>query len=259
MTRVHVAVRLAAFLAVVIAIVVVAATVGLPSAAQLRGTLAPLGWWAGVGFAALYAALSLSPLPKTVFTLAAGATFGVAEGLASVLAGALLGAVSGFYLGRALGRDAVHQLIGMRLDRLDELLARRGFSAVLVARLVPVVPFTALNYAAGLTAVRFRDFLLATFFGILPATAAYVTIGAYGLRPGSWPLWAAIGALAALTAAGAVAGCRRRRHVLPAPGAAGTPPDGHVPDLATMTYNEKTRPVTAALSPDPLPPYLEIP
>lgn len=233
MTRVHAAVRLAAFLAVVIAIVVIAATVGLPSPAQLRGAFAPLGWWAGVGFAVLYAALSLSPLPKTVFTLAAGATFGVAEGLTSVLAGAMLGAVAGFYLGRALGRDAVHQLIGIRLDRLDQLLARRGFSAVLVARLMPVVPFTAVNYAAGLTAVRFRDFLLATFVGMLPATAAYVTIGAYGQRPGAWPLWAAIGALATLTTAGAVAGWRRRHRVLPS--VAATPPDGHVPDLAKMT------------------------
>lgn len=216
MTRVQVAVRLAAFVAVVIAIVVIAATVGLPSAAQLRGTFAPMGWWAGVGFAALYAAVSLSPLPKTVFTLAAGALFGVAEGLTSVLAGAMLGAVAAFYLGRALGRDAMHQLIGMRLDRFDELLARRGFATVLVARLVPVVPFTAVNYAAGLTAVRFQDFLLATVVGILPATAAYVTIGAYGRRPGAWPLWAAIGTLAALTAAGALAGWRRRHHVVPA-------------------------------------------
>lgn len=217
MTRLQVAVRLAVFVAVVIAVVIIAATVGLPTAAQLRARFDPMGWWAGIGFAALYAVVSLSPLPKTVFTLAAGTLFGVAEGLTSVLAGATAGAIAAFCLGRGLGREAVHRLTGMRLDRFDDLLMRRGLAAVLVARLVPVVPFTTVNYAAGLTTIRFRDFLTGTVVGMVPATAAYVTIGAYGGRPGEWPLWAAIGTLAALTVAGAVAGWwRRRHHVVPA-------------------------------------------
>lgn len=210
MTLAQIVARLAGLVAVVAVVAVTAATIGLPSAAQLRATFAGMGWWAGAGFAVLYAAVALSPLPKTVFTLAAGALFGVAEGLPAVLAGATAGAVAAFYLSRVLGRDAVRRLTGVRLNRFDDLLARSGLTAVLVARLVPVVPFTAVNYVAGLTAVRLRDFLLGTVVGIVPATTAYVTIGAYGGRPGSWPVWAAVATLMGLTAVGAAAGWRRR-------------------------------------------------
>jgi uncharacterized membrane protein YdjX (TVP38/TMEM64 family) len=147
-----------------------------------------------------------------VFTLAAGALFGLGEGLLVVAAGAMAGASTAFWLGRFLGRDAVHRLTGLRVGRFDEQQARRGLVAVQVARLVPVMPFTAVNYVAGLTALRARDFLLGTVIGILPATTAYVTVGTYGGQPGSWPLWAAVATLTVLTEAGVGAGWWRRRH-----------------------------------------------
>lgn len=74
--------------------------------------------------------------------------------------GATVGAVAAFYLGRLLGRDAVQHFTGARLQTLDRYLARRGFWAVLAARLVPIVPFNALNYLSGLTAVRASSYLL---------------------------------------------------------------------------------------------------
>ena len=76
--------------------------IGVPSLAQLRASFAGLGWWAGAGYAAVYAAASLSPLPKSVFTLAAGAVFGLAQGLIVVVVGACAGAVLAFYLARTL-------------------------------------------------------------------------------------------------------------------------------------------------------------
>ena len=71
------------------AALLVADVVGMPNAAQLRARFAGLGWWAGLGYAVIYAVATLSPLPKSVFTLAAGAVFGLAEGLIVVVAGAL--------------------------------------------------------------------------------------------------------------------------------------------------------------------------
>ena len=202
--------RLVAFGGFIFVAGVVALTVGVPSTQQLRTTVAGWGWWAEVAFAGLYAVVTLTPLPKTVFTLAAGAVLGLGGGLPAVVVGALVGALAAFFLGRALGREGVRRFTGARIDRLDDLLERRGLAAVLAARLVPVVPFTAMNYVAGLTSLRLRDFVVGTALGILPATTAYVTIGAYGSAPGTWPVLVSVGGLVLLTAAGAVAAWRRR-------------------------------------------------
>ncbi|MGI8680774.1 MAG: TVP38/TMEM64 family protein, partial [Mycobacteriales bacterium] len=180
----------------------------------LRRQYAGTGLFGALGFALLYALLSLLPLPATVFTLAAGAVFGVARGLPIVVLGATLGATAAFYLGRVLGRDAVQHFTGARLQTLDRYLARRGFWAVLAARLVPIVPFTALNYLSGLTAVRAPSYLIATILGILPGTTAYVAVGAYGDQPGSLPFLTALGTLLLLTVVGVTV---TRRHREPEP------------------------------------------
>lgn len=206
--------RAAGICVLVAAVVLVAVTVGLPDRSQLRAEFGSLGVGAGFAFAGLYAAVSLSPLPKTVFTLAAGALFGLAEGLIVVLAGATVGAVAAFSLARLLGRDLVVRLVDARGARgalFDAALRRHGGRTILIARLIPVVPFTAVNYLSGVTAVRPRDFVLGTAVGIVPATAAYVTVGAYGSRPGSWPVVAALAGLALLTGAGLLTVLVRRR------------------------------------------------
>jgi uncharacterized membrane protein YdjX (TVP38/TMEM64 family) len=146
-----------------------------------------------------------------VLSAAAGFVFGVVEGVGLVLLAALLGALAGFALGRVLGREAVERMTGTRVARVDALLSRRGAMAVLGTRLIPVLPFTAINYVAGLTAVRIGDYVLGTAIGIIPGTIAYVALGAYGTSPGSWPFLAAVLALVALTAGGAAAVHRYRR------------------------------------------------
>ncbi|MEO6503090.1 MAG: TVP38/TMEM64 family protein [Jatrophihabitantaceae bacterium] len=192
--------------------VLLAYLIGIPDLTQLQARFAGRGWWAGVGYAVVYSAATLSPLPKSVFTLAAGAVFGLAEGLIVVVAGSCAGAVLAFHLARGIGRDGLRRLTGVRGDRLDAQLARRGFLTILVARLIPVVPFTVVNYLAGVTALPVGVFLTATVLGILPATTAYVALGAYGSQPGSWPFLTALTALAMITGAGALVGLRHRRH-----------------------------------------------
>ena len=211
MSRRAAVLRLIVLLVLIGAALVLAHLIGVPGPAELQTRFAGLGWWAGALYAAVYAAATLSPLPKSVFTLAAGAVFGLAQGLVVVVVGACAGAVVAFYLARALGRDGLYRLTGVRTHRLDAQLARRGFLTVLVARLIPVVPFTIVNYLAGVTALRMPVFLAATALGMLPATTAYVALGAYGSEPGSWPFWAALTALAALTAGGGVMALVHRR------------------------------------------------
>jgi len=97
----------------------------------------------------LYALVTLLPLPKNVFAALAGVLFGLLLGVVVVLLAALLGAAAAFALSRVLGRDAVERITGARVARVDALLNHRGIIAVIAVRLVPVLPFTAINYAAG--------------------------------------------------------------------------------------------------------------
>lgn len=73
------------------------------------------------------------------------------------------------------------------MERVDHLLARRGVAAVLAGRLIPVVPFTAINYVAGLSGVRLGHFMIGTAVGIVPGTLGSVAVGAFGSRLASWP------------------------------------------------------------------------
>lgn len=197
--------------ALLAAAVVVAVLVGVPDLAAVRRTVERAGWLGPVVFVVGYGGATLAPVPKNVLSVAAGAVFGLVAGTALVLAGACLGAVTAFGLARVLGRESVQRLAGDRLDRVDDLLSRRGLVAVLLLRLVPVVPFTVVNYGAGLTGIRFPPYLLGTAVGILPGTVSFVALGRYGTRPWSWQFGAAAAALALLSLGGWLLARRHRR------------------------------------------------
>lgn len=130
-----------------------------------------------------YAVLVLIPSPASVLTVLAGALFGLGAGIALAWAGAVLGAFGGFVIGRLLGRDAIDRMLGGRLADADRVLRSHGLAAVLAVRLLPLFPFTAINYAAGLLRVRPRDYALGTAVGILPGATAYAAVGASGAQP----------------------------------------------------------------------------
>lgn len=192
--------------ALLVGLVVVATAValveGVPPVGTLRAWVDMAGWAGPVLYALLYAILALTPAPASLLGVAGGVLFGLPLGLAVVHTGAMLGAAICFAAARQLGRDTVVRLGGGRVARIDAFVRRRGLLAVIALRLVPLLPFTALNLTCGLTAVRWRDYLLGTALGILPAATAFVTIGAYGATPGSVPFLLAVGGLAALAVGG---------------------------------------------------------
>jgi uncharacterized membrane protein YdjX (TVP38/TMEM64 family) len=183
----------------------------LPDRAELLAWPAEHGGWAIALFAALYLAAALAPVPKGPLSAAAGLVFGLPAGALVVWAAALTGAGAAFWLGRLLGREAVERLARGGVQRVDAFVARYGTWAVLALRLVPLVPFTALNYGSGLTALRFRGYLVATAVGIVPGVLAYVALGAYGTAPTSAPFVVAVLALLALSAGGALIARRTAR------------------------------------------------
>ena len=203
--------RLALLAGLLLGGVGVARRVGIPDAETLRRTISGTGLTGLAVFIVGYVLCSLLVVPKGVLSIAAGLAWGLLSGVGIVIVGALLGAIAAFWVGRWLGRDAVARLAGDHLARLDDLVDRRGVAAIVVVRLIPVIPFTVINYAAGLTAIRFSPYLIGTAIGIVPGTFAYVALGAYGTQPGSWESAAAVAAFFALTVVAGVAAHRNRR------------------------------------------------
>lgn len=133
--------------------------------------------WAGFILAYILAAVFM--VPGSILTLAAGVLFGVALGVALVSLAATLGACCAFLVGRFLTRDWVESRLEAmpRFRALDRAVARRGWLIVLLARLSVVIPYNLLNYALGLTNVRFGAYLFGTLVGMLPAIFLYVYLG----------------------------------------------------------------------------------
>jgi uncharacterized membrane protein YdjX (TVP38/TMEM64 family) len=124
-------------------------------------------------FVLAYVIATVFGIPGTVFTLAGGAIFGIVLGSILNWAGATLGAVGAYALARRLGSDAVRDLLGRRATVLDALTSKAGFATLFRLRLIPVVPFNGLNFAAGLVPVPFRTYVVATALGIIPGTVVY--------------------------------------------------------------------------------------
>lgn len=155
---------------------------GVPSGEEVRSVVTGAGAWAPVLYVGTFATLTLVAAPRNVLTTVGAALFGIVVGVVLSWIAALLGAVAGFALGRFLGSGAVARLTRGRLERVSATLRDRGTEAVLAARLMPVVPFTAVNYGAGALGVRLRHFVLGTAVGIVPGTVAYAVLGAYALE-----------------------------------------------------------------------------
>lgn len=154
------------------------------------GTLAPL-----VYVVLLVVQAVVAPLPAPALAIAGGYGFGVIEGFFLTWAGSLVGGVISFWISRRFGRGFVAG--SGPVERLDRFFEEHGTVLIFVLRLIPLVSFDAISYAAGLSSIRFRGFLLATAFGMAPGTFAFVYLG--GSEPGPWT-WAVLLGLAVLAA-----------------------------------------------------------
>ena len=127
------------------------------------------GVWAPLLFIAIYAAGVCLFVPGTLLTGLGAAIFGPYWGFVYVWFGAMIGSSAAFVIGRTLGREFASGLIGDKLKKYDDAIARNGFATVLYLRLV-YFPFTPMNFGMGLTKVRFRDYFFGTGLGIIVGT-----------------------------------------------------------------------------------------
>lgn len=139
------------------------------SVSGVADALEPLrnAWWAPLLFIAAYAVANVLLFPATPLTLAAGVVWGWWAGGLWVLLASTFGSLLPYMIGRR-GSGAVERMLRVRGAGMLKALREEGFVALLLMRLVPLVPYNVLNYAAGFAGVRPRDFVLATFAGTIP-------------------------------------------------------------------------------------------
>jgi uncharacterized membrane protein YdjX (TVP38/TMEM64 family) len=176
-TRRAAGLRVAALAAALAAFVAVVLLSGGLSADRVRGWVDGYGAVGPLVFIAVSATLTVFLFPGPVLAAASGLLFGTALGTPVSIASATLGATLAFSLSRWWAHDAVVALAGPRVAALRAWVGRRGFLTVLYARIAPGVPYTLVNYAAGLAPIALRSFVAATAIGVAPRAFAYTALG----------------------------------------------------------------------------------
>src|SRR5512146_233450 len=120
------------------------------------------GIWGPVVYMLLYAVGPSFLVPGAVMTIAGGLAFGARWGAVYSLVGADAGALIAFAAGRFLGRSFVQRVVGARFEKLLAQIGRHGFQIIFYLRLVPLIPYNALNLLAGASPITFRDFFCAS-------------------------------------------------------------------------------------------------
>jgi uncharacterized membrane protein YdjX (TVP38/TMEM64 family) len=155
----------------------VVALSGSVSADGVRDRVDSLGAAGPLLFIPISACLTVALFPGPLLAGASGLLFGTALGTPVSIVSATLGATLAFCLARWWAHDAVQELAGPRLNALRAWVGRRGFLSVLYARIAPGVPYSLVNYAAGLTPILLRSFVAATAIGVAPRAFAYTALG----------------------------------------------------------------------------------
>lgn len=128
---------------------------------------------------ALYAAATLLSLPiATVLTLGTGFLLGTALASAVVAVGATAGATGLFLLARSAAGERWRKPVERALARLDDGFQDNAFQYLLVLRLMPIMPFWLLNIVPAFAGVTLRQYVSATFLGILPGVVVFCSVGA---------------------------------------------------------------------------------
>ncbi len=132
--------------------------------------------FAPIIFVIIYAVSVTAIVPASALTLISGPIFGFWLGLLLTIIGSNLGCHLSYWIAKYLGEDAVKKMIKSEsfIENAKSQIEKNGFLFMMYARLIPLFPFAAVNYLSGIIGVRYRDYTIATFFGMLPGSFVYV-------------------------------------------------------------------------------------
>lgn len=150
--------------------------------AQIQIWLNQAGIWAPIIYIIIYTIATVLVLPSTALNLTGGAIFGPWLGTLWTSIAAILAAVVAFAFTRTVGREMITKKLAGRLDSMDAEISQGGLFYILAIRLLPIIPYGLVNFTAGLTSIRFRDYLIGTILGTVPGIFPFVMLGSSGLQ-----------------------------------------------------------------------------
>lgn len=196
--------RLAGYaVVVVIAFGVIAVTGTLPTPSEARDWGEGLGGLATIAYVPLFTVVNFV-VPWGILAGAAGLLFGTAVGTPLALAGVTCAALAQMAVSRRLAGEHAGALLPERTRAIERFIERNGIVAVMESRIVPLLPYGAINYAAGLTRLRYREMALGTVVGGAPKVFGYVALGGSLTDLGSPEAKVAVAVIGVLAVAGAL-------------------------------------------------------
>lgn len=150
--------------------------------AQLQAWLNQAGIWAPIIYIIIYTIATILVLPSTALNLTGGAIFGLWLGTLWTSIAAIIAAVVAFAFTRTVGREIITQKLAGRWQSMNAEISQGGLFYILAIRLLPIIPYGLVNFAAGLTSIRFRDYLIGTILGTVPGILPFVMLGSSGLQ-----------------------------------------------------------------------------
>ena len=154
---------------------------------DIRRYVLSYGKFSDVMFILIY---TLKPIffiiPASLMSILAGNIFGPHKALMLSMIGCFGSGTVAFFLSRILGRSFVDKLLKGKSMTLDSNVENHGFKIMLIMRLSFIFPYDPLSYAAGLTKMKYRDFILGTLIGVLPEMVSYSFMGRHLRHPFSF-------------------------------------------------------------------------
>ena len=181
---------------------------------QMRRDLDGLGWVAGLVLVGIALVHVVVPFPAEFPNAAAGFVMGFGVAFPLMVAAWTLSCLAAYALARVVGPPVLERFLGQeRMAAADRMIERGGWPVLIVVRLLPIVPYNLVSFAAGATRVPVARFTWTTAVGIAPLTALAVLLGERLQAPrlDDPVLWAVIAAALLLLALTRPVGRRMRR------------------------------------------------
>ncbi len=145
---------------------------------DLQLWLQKMGMWAPIIYILIYSIATICILPSTPLNLTGGAIFGSVWGTVWTSIAAILAAMLSFGFSRTIGRNLVEKRLAGKWQSIDREMHQGGFFYMFAIRLLPLIPYGLVNFAAGLTSIKFRDYFFGTLLGTVPGILPFVMMGA---------------------------------------------------------------------------------
>ena len=142
--------------------------------------------------------IPLTLIPNSLIVISGGALFGIYYGTLYTIIGALFAATLAFSISRYFGSGVTEKLIKNKTEWFDSNAAKGGFIIIFLLRLIPIIPFDIISYGAGLSKIKYSEFISATLLGIIPGVLIYSNIGDKAVNVLSPKFWLAVGLLITL-------------------------------------------------------------